>query len=108
MCACTPTLLPHKPPPPPCLRQVLVVDTQHSRRAMFGELFATEAKRKGLAAVIVEGGVRDVDSIRQLDMPVYARFITPMAGSSYKLSSTQVRFCVCLTPKMSFTPLGPV
>lgn len=69
--------------------EVLVIDTQHSQRAVFGELFASEARRKKLAAVIIEGGVRDVDRIREMDIPVYARFITPMAGSSYKIFSQQ-------------------
>ena len=38
---------------------VLMVDTQNGRLAVAGELFATEALRKGLAGIVIDGGCRD-------------------------------------------------
>ena len=35
--------------------EVLVIDTQGSRRAVAGELFPTEAARKGLAGIVIDG-----------------------------------------------------
>ena len=34
---------------------VLVIDGQQGRKALAGELFSTEAKRKGLAGIVVDG-----------------------------------------------------
>ena len=69
---------------------VLIVDGQGGRKALAGELFATEARRKGLAGIVVDGAVRDVAAIRTLAFPVYCRAVTPMAGAVGSLSSTPV------------------
>ena len=60
---------------------VLVVDGGAERLAVAGELFATEARRKGLAGIVVDGAVRDVATIRTLGLPVYARSTSPAAGT---------------------------
>lgn len=39
--------------------EVLVIDTMSSTRTVAGELFATEAKRRGLAAIVIDGPCRD-------------------------------------------------
>jgi regulator of RNase E activity RraA len=68
---------------------VLVVDGGAGRLALAGELFATEAKRKGLAGIVVDGAVRDVATIRALGLPVYARSIHAKAGASLDLQQIQ-------------------
>jgi RraA family protein len=73
--------------------EVLVVDTRGSRRAVAGELFATEAARKGLAGIVVDGAVRDTAKIRSLSIPVYARAIIPVAGTTQTIFETQVSVC---------------
>jgi regulator of RNase E activity RraA len=55
-----------------------------------GELFTTEAKRKGLAGAVIDGAVRDVARVRTLGFPVYARLITPMAGASGSMTSAPI------------------
>lgn len=69
--------------------EALVVDTRGSLRAVAGELFSTEAQRKGLAGLVIDGPVRDTARVRELDLPVYARTITPMAGTTARLFETQ-------------------
>lgn len=69
---------------------VLVVDGQQGRMALAGELFSTEAKRKGLAGMIVDGAVRDVATIRAMQFPVYYRSIFPLSGSTSHIFATQV------------------
>jgi 4-hydroxy-4-methyl-2-oxoglutarate aldolase len=59
---------------------VLVVAAGAGTRAMAGELFTTEAARKGIAGIIVDGAVRDVAAIRKLPVPVFSRYVRPMAG----------------------------
>ena len=69
---------------------VLVVDTQGSRRAVVGELFSIEAARRGLAGIIVDGTVRDVHMLRTLALPVYARGLCPLSGTVRDLGSLQL------------------
>lgn len=70
--------------------EVLVIDTRGSRRAVLGELFSLEAARRNLAGIVVDGPVRDVVTLRQLALPVYARSQTPLAGTLRQLQPTQV------------------
>jgi RraA family protein len=69
---------------------VLVIDTRGGRRAVAGELFATEAMNRRLAGLVVDGAVRDTATLRTLSLPVYARFITPMSGTTRMAFETQV------------------
>ena len=66
---------------------ILVVDGQGGELALAGEIFSTEAKRKGLSGIVIDGAVRDIAGIRALDFPVYARSVNPKAGSTQKLGS---------------------
>ena len=49
---------------------------------MLGELFATEARRRGLAGVVIDGRCRDVAGLRALGLPVFARGTIPASGST--------------------------
>jgi RraA family protein len=69
---------------------VLVIDTRGGRRAVAGELFATEAMNRKLAGIVVDGAVRDTATLRTLSLPVYARFVTPMSGTTRTAFETQV------------------
>lgn len=68
---------------------VLVIDSQDSTRALVGELFTTEAKRRGLSGIVVDGPVRDVEMIRKLDIAVFAKSYCPCSGATQKLMETQ-------------------
>jgi 4-hydroxy-4-methyl-2-oxoglutarate aldolase len=43
--------------------------------ALVGELLATQAKGRGVAAVLVDAAVRDVEELRELGLPIWARFV---------------------------------
>jgi 4-hydroxy-4-methyl-2-oxoglutarate aldolase len=43
--------------------------------ALVGELLATQAERRGAAAVLVDASVRDVEELRELGLPVWARWV---------------------------------
>jgi 4-hydroxy-4-methyl-2-oxoglutarate aldolase len=62
--------------------EVLVVATNGHRLAVLGELFATEARRRGLAGIVIDGFCRDVQGLRRLGLPVFARGTLPMSGST--------------------------
>lgn len=61
---------------------VLVVATGGGRRAVAGELFATEAARRGLAGIVVDGYCRDLAGLRRIGLPVHARGTVPASGST--------------------------
>jgi 4-hydroxy-4-methyl-2-oxoglutarate aldolase len=43
--------------------------------ALIGDLLVTQAKAKGVAALLVDAGVRDTEDLRELGVPVWARWI---------------------------------
>ncbi len=61
---------------------VLVIAAGGGSRALFGELFATEARRRGLAGIVVDGLCRDVRGLRAIGLPVFARGTTPRSGTT--------------------------
>lgn len=43
--------------------------------ALVGELLATQAARRGAAALLVDAAVRDVEELRELGLPVWTRWV---------------------------------
>ena len=67
---------------------VLVVATNDHRLAVLGELFATEARRRGLAGVVIDGYCRDVAGLRRVGLPVFARGTLPRSGGTVARSAS--------------------
>ncbi len=59
---------------------VLVVQVDGTSKAVWGELASHSCKVKGVAGLVIDGAVRDVDEIRRIGFPVWARVIRPNAG----------------------------
>lgn len=58
---------------------IVVVDAHGSTmNAVLGDLISTKAKHRGIAGFIVDGFVRDLPDIIELDFPVFARGATPI------------------------------
>lgn len=59
---------------------ILVIDASSSMMtAVIGDLISTKARHRGIAGVVVDGLVRDLDGILALgDLPVFARGTTPL------------------------------
>lgn len=73
---------------------VLVVDGGGcNERSLAGEIMMTYAAQKGLAGVVVNGALRDLDGIQKLDMPVYATGVTPQGP--YKNGPGEINVPVC-------------
>ena len=49
-------------------------------KAVMGELLANSAKLRGVAAIVIDGAVRDLPELEELDLPIYARSFVPNAG----------------------------
>jgi RraA family protein len=58
---------------------VVVVDAGGSpMNAVLGDLVCTKARHRGIAGVVVDGLIRDLPGITDLDFPVFARGTTPI------------------------------
>jgi len=55
--------------------------------ALLGELLATQARGRGVAAVLVDAAVRDVEELRELGLPVWARFVR-VSGADKQVPGT--------------------
>jgi 3-hexulose-6-phosphate synthase/6-phospho-3-hexuloisomerase len=62
---------------------MIVVDAQGVEIAVWGELATLSAMKRGIKGVVIDGAARDVDDIRRLRFPVWARHITPNAGEPH-------------------------
>ena len=87
--------------------EVLVVDTLSSTRAVAGEIFVAEARRKGLAGIVIDGPIRDtahLDDCSYLSsnnegkgtattttttIRIYATSVTPYSGTTDSPGKTQ-------------------
>jgi len=69
--------------------EVLVIDGCGGHLALAGEMFAMEAHRKRLGGIIVDGMVRDSAAMQDIDLPVYARAVHPVAGTIQNIGKIQ-------------------
>ena len=60
--------------------QVIVVDVNGGKTAIWGELATRSAKGADLAGVVIDGAIRDLDDIIKIDFPVFSRYVAPNAG----------------------------
>ncbi len=57
---------------------ILVVDGGSAvNRSLAGEIMFTYAQQKGLAGIVVDGCIRDIEGIQELSIPVFAKGVTP-------------------------------
>ena len=59
---------------------VIVVDVNGGKTAIWGELATWSAKQKELAGVVIDGAIRDLDDLLKINFPVYSRHVSPNAG----------------------------
>jgi 4-hydroxy-4-methyl-2-oxoglutarate aldolase len=69
---------------------VLVVASGSTEHAVAGELFASEALRRGLAGIVIDGLCRDSRTLVTLDLPIYARGVVPIACPAQAVRIVQV------------------
>lgn len=73
---------------------VVVVDASRTRNnAVLGDLISTKARHRGIAGFIVDGLVRDLPEIIELDFPVFARGTTPI-GPLHR-GPGEINFPIC-------------
>lgn len=58
--------------------------------ALVGEILALQAKVRGAAAVLVDGAVRDLEDLRILGLPIWARFVSVRGADKAVLGAIDV------------------
>lgn len=66
----------HRAPP----GSIIVVDSANSDYAVAGGNVCAVAQKRGIAAFIIDGAIRDVAEIRKNRFPVFARGVIPIPG----------------------------
>ena len=58
--------------------------------ALVGELLATQALAQGVAALLVDGAVRDLDELAALGLPIWARFVRAQGATKGEVGKLDV------------------
>jgi len=57
---------------------IIVVDGEGcTERSSIGEMMFTFAEMKGIAGIVIDGAIRDTDSLSHLNLSIYAKAVTP-------------------------------
>ena len=59
---------------------ILVIDTNCGNIAVWGELATWSAFTRGLGGIVIDGAARDIDDLKEIRFPVFARYEVPDAG----------------------------
>ena len=62
--------------------------------AVVGDLLATQALDQGVAAMLVDAAVRDLDELRELGLPIWARFVRAQGATKEHVGQLDARVVV--------------
>jgi 4-hydroxy-4-methyl-2-oxoglutarate aldolase len=58
--------------------------------ALVGELLATQAQARGVAGLLVDGAVRDLDELAAIGLPIWARFVRAQGATKGEVGKLDV------------------
>lgn len=69
---------------------LVLTSTEPAAVALVGELLATQAQVRGVAAILVDGAVRDLDELAAIGLPIWARFVRAQGATKGEKGSLDV------------------
>ena len=69
---------------------LFISPTSESDAGYFGDLFATALKLRGVRGLIIEGGVRDLAELQEMDFPVWSKYVHGTGTVKESLGSINV------------------
>ena len=73
---------------------IIVIDVQgETTNATCGEIMFRYAMKKGIEGFLIDGAVRDLGGLKEIDFPVYAKGVSP--NGPYKNGPGEINFPVC-------------
>lgn len=58
--------------------------------ALVGELLATQAQTRGVAGILVDGAVRDLEELAEIGLPIWARFVRARGATKGEVGKLDV------------------
>jgi 4-hydroxy-4-methyl-2-oxoglutarate aldolase len=69
---------------------LVLTSSEPSPVALVGELLATQARARGVAALLVDGAVRDLDELTALGLPIWSRFVRAQGATKGEVGELDV------------------
>jgi 4-hydroxy-4-methyl-2-oxoglutarate aldolase len=69
---------------------LVLTSTEPAPYAFIGELLATQAQKRGVAGLLVDAAVRDLDELAEIGLPIWARFVRAQGATKGELGSLDV------------------
>jgi 4-hydroxy-4-methyl-2-oxoglutarate aldolase len=69
---------------------LVLTSTEPVPVALVGELLATQAHVRGVAGMLVDGAVRDLDELAELGLPIWARYVRAQGATKGQVGELDV------------------
>jgi 4-hydroxy-4-methyl-2-oxoglutarate aldolase len=69
---------------------LVLTSTEPGTAALVGELLVTQANVRGVAAILVDGAVRDVEELAAIGLPIWARFVRARGATKGEVGELDV------------------
>ena len=69
---------------------LVLTSSEPAAVALVGELLATQAQAQGVAGILVDGAVRDLEELTAIGLPIWARFVRASGATKGEVGSLDV------------------